>query len=72
MIIARIIYFSIIFFFLMASLFIVYHLVRYSYNRKMMILMLLIFSSVTGVLILLNITLFLSLDLSEIVSPLNL
>jgi hypothetical protein len=68
MIIIQFIYFAIIFFMAISGLFIIYHMVRYSYNKLAMFLMLIVFCSVLGVLLMTNWALFSSLDLEYLVS----
>ena len=50
---------------LTASIFIVYHITRYSINKKSSTIMFLLFVSVLLLLLLLNISIFINLDLNE-------
>jgi hypothetical protein len=52
--------------FIVASLFVAYHIVRYSLSSKESATMLLVFFSVLGVLLFFNLILFFSLDLERI------
>ncbi|MCX6765380.1 MAG: hypothetical protein NT136_00175 [Candidatus Moranbacteria bacterium] len=59
-------------FFTIAALFIVYHVIKYSFSKSVMVLTLTIFLSVFGALLFSNLMLFLSLRWDEIFSNLNL
>jgi hypothetical protein len=64
-IIFSVVYIIFFLFWIIASLFVVYHIVRYSLDKKAAVLMLLIFISVTSLLLLTNVILFSSLRLDE-------
>jgi hypothetical protein len=67
-----IILYSLIFLvFLVSGLFIVYHIVRYSFNKKAAFLMLVIFIPVFIILLISNITLFFSVDFYRIIPGLT-
>jgi len=62
----QILYAVVILVFLLLSLFIVYHLLKYSYDKKVTSLMVTIFVVFTGLLIFSNIILFLNLPLEDL------
>lgn len=68
--IINILYFLVMLMLLILSVFIVYHIIKYSYDKKASFLMLVLFVSVTGVLALLNVILFFRIPFDKII-PLN-
>lgn len=65
-----ILYFILLLIYVLAALFIVYHIMRFSLNKGVMILTLVIFLSVLGALLFSNIMLFLTLRWDKIFSNL--
>jgi hypothetical protein len=61
-----ILYLLIILFFIAGGLFVVYHLVKYSFNQQSMIFSTLLFVCVFCVLLLTNLILFFSIDVSAL------
>lgn len=70
MFVINIFYLTILLILLVSSLFIVYHIVRFSYSKFAMMFMLMLFVCVAGVLIVANMSLFFSIDFGEILSSL--
>ena len=61
----QLLYAAVLLIFFLLSAFIVFHIVRYSYNRSSSVIMLVIFLTFTGLLIFSNIILFANLPLEE-------
>lgn len=67
----NVLYLIIILFFLLAALFIVYHIVKYSLNKMEMLISLSIFLSVFLVLLFSNLAIFLSIRMDRVISLIN-
>ncbi len=65
-------YYIVLFFAVLSGLFITYHLIKYSYNKAALLLMLIIFCGVLGLLLVLNLSLFSSIHIQDISSIFNL
>lgn len=64
-------YFVIFLFFMISGIFIVYHIVKYSYSKTAMLFMLMIFCSVMGILVFTNIALLFSINFNDFISILK-
>lgn len=58
--------------FILSGIIILYHISRYSYNKTAMLFMILSFSFIMVILLIINLTLFFSLDFKEIISNINI
>jgi hypothetical protein len=67
----QILYYIILAFVFIAGIFIVYHIVKYSYDKTAMLLMLIVFCGVFVILISFNYTLFLNISADDVSSLLN-
>jgi hypothetical protein len=61
-------YLLILIFFIVAGLFVVYHIVKYSFSSKSTFVTLVLFLSVFSVLLLTNMILFMKIDVASLVS----
>jgi uncharacterized membrane protein YoaK (UPF0700 family) len=68
MLIFQVIYYIILAFAFIAGIFIVYHIIRYSYSKTAMILMLLIFCCVFVIMVSANYALFLNINEEDVSS----
>jgi hypothetical protein len=66
--IIAILYFLVLLFFICGGLFVVYHLVKYSFSSKSMVFSVVLFVSVFCILLITNLILFFSIDVSALVS----
>ena len=66
--IIQILYLIILLMFIVSGLFVIYHIVRFSYSKLAMMFMLILFCCVTGILLITNISLFYSVNFSDILS----
>ena len=65
--------YSLLFFsYILAALFVVFHLVRYSFNKSLATLTVILFTIVTSILILANATLFLAIPWNKIFSSVGI
>lgn len=64
----QLLYATVMLVFFLLSLFIVFHIVKYSYDKKISFLMLVIFLTFTGLLIFSNFVLFVKLPLEDLFS----
>jgi len=65
-------YLVVLLFFVISGIFIIYHIVKYSYSKTAMLFTLLIFCSIMGILVFTNITLFFTIDFNDFISILKL